>query len=85
MDIIDLIAALVRADSTHLSPATIASATRRLAAFKEMQESLREALSVIEGLADQQAMSDEWWVESYSRIKSALEEADRCDGRRVEA
>lgn len=37
----------------------------------------REAASVIEGLADQQAMSDDWYEEPLARIKAAGEEPEQ--------
>lgn len=35
---------------------------------------LKEAISVIEGLAEQQAMSDDWYEEPLARFKTALKE-----------
>lgn len=40
----------------------------------ELVALLREAVAVIEGLADQQAMADDWYVEPLERFRSAATE-----------
>lgn len=42
---------------------------------------LNEALRIIDGLADQQAYTDDWYLKPTERLRKILRELDENDGK----